>query len=470
MNDPNAHADTEDTAGATPPPPAGAPSADTSSGEASHVSTEHELEMLRAENEALRARIGDVEEEKGPSGFRRFAAWFLAIVAIFLISTAMLTGWAKSTLLDTETFVATLSPLPKDPAVAEALATRIGDAAVEATNLESAIAGKLPPELTIVAGPVADAAGNLVTAAADEVIQSDAFSAVWSTALRAAHKAVLVLVEGNGSIVADDGTVAIDLDQLAEPAIAAAADRGFDINTIAGDDYTLGSIVLVESDALGAAQSTVSLLNTLGWLTVLLALAAAAIALVVAPDRRRQLAILGFGTTIASILNLVTLRLGRGITVGSIPNDIDRSAAEATWDILLQSLRSSLWALALIGLLVGMGAWFFGPGRRATRVRESVGDGIDRRRGRAVEPPSDLSIFFASWRLPLEWGILGLALLAMMLLPTVTFGTALIVVLIVGVLIATVEIIAGPRTGPDPGASEQRETGATAVRTGRSGD
>jgi predicted regulator of Ras-like GTPase activity (Roadblock/LC7/MglB family) len=417
------------------------------------VPSADEIEALRAENAALRARIGDVPEDEGPSGFRKFSAWFLAIVAIILISTAMLTGWAKSTILDTDTFVATLSPLSKNPAVAEALAARIGDATVEATNLETAIAAQLPPELTLIAAPVADAAGSLVATAAEEVIQTDAFAAVWSTVLRTAHRSVLLLVQGNGAVVAEGGTVAIDLDQLAEPAIAAVADRGFDLTAVAGEDYTLGEVVLIESDALGSAQSAVAFLDMLGWLTLLLARAAVGLALLVAPDRRRQIAILGFGTAIAGILNLVSLRLGRGLTVGSIPGELDRSAALATWDTLLRSLRSSLWALVLIGLVIGLAAWFFGPGSKATRVRESVGDGIDRRRGRDTGSPSALSLFFASWRHPLEWGVVGLAMLVLLLMQTVTFGAALIVVLIAAVLIAAVEVIAGPRSAPqDPAA------------------
>ena len=432
------------------------------------VPSADEIEALRAENAALRAKIGDVPEDEGPSGFRKFSAWFLAIVAIILISTAMLTGWAKSTILDTDTFVATLSPLSKNPAVAEALAARIGDATVEATNLETAIAAQLPPELTLIAAPVADAAGSLVATAAEEVIKTDAFAAVWSTVLRAAHRSVLLLVQGNGAVVAEGGTVAIDLDRLAEPAIAAAADRGFDLTAVAGEDYTLGEVVLIDSDALGSAQSAVAFLDMLGWLTLLLALAAVGLALLVAPDRRRQIAILGFGTAIAGILNLVSLRLGRGLTVGSIPGELDRSAALATWDTLLRSLRSSLWALVLIGLVIGLAAWFFGSGPKATRVRESVGDGIDRRRGRDTGSPSALSLFFGSWRHPLEWSVVALAMLVLPLMQTVTFGAALIVVLIAAVLIAAVEVIAGPRSAPqDPAATKDA---AVSVGTAGSDD
>ena len=139
----------------------------------------------------------------------------------------------------------------------------------------------------------------------------------------------MVVLTGNGALVAEDGTVAIDLDTIAEPVIVAVSDRGLDIDALVGEDFTLGQIVLLESDALGSAQDAARFLNTLGWVSVLLAIVAIGAAMLIAPDRRRQVAILGFGTAIAGMINLVSLRLGRGLTVGAIENDVDRSAGIA---------------------------------------------------------------------------------------------------------------------------------------------
>lgn len=409
-------------------------------------STNESIASLQAENEKLRSQLDESAPTKSGSGLRRFFAWVLAILAIVLIALAVNVGWAKTTLLDTNAFVSTLSPLAQNEAVAEALSIRIGDAVVVATALEDSISEALPAELSFIAGPVATATGDLFATVADELILTDAFTTVWNTALRVTHESVSVLVSGSGAIVAEDGTVAINLDTIAEPVIAAVADEGLDIETLVGEDFTLGQIVLVESDALGSARAAVEFLDTLGWLTVLFAIAAIAAAILVAADRRRQIAILGFGTAIAGVINLVSLRFGRGLTVGTIGDDVSRSAGLAVWDTLVRSLTSSIWALVFLAFVIGLAAWFFGPGPRASRLRVATGDGIDRWRGQSQEPPTGLSLFFYTWRRPLEWATLGIGLLVLLIMPTVSFAIAVLVVFVGAFLVAAIELIAGPQS------------------------
>ncbi len=413
--------------------------------DADAAATSDSIASLRAENEALRSQLERVAPARSGSGLRRFFAWVLAILAIVLISLAVNVGWAETTLLETEAFVSTLGPLAQHEAVAEALSIRIGDAVVEGAQLEASIAEALPAELVFIAGPVATATGSLVATVANELILTDAFSAVWNTALRVTHGSLMVLLTGDGALVAEEGTVAIDLDTIAEPVLVAVSDRGLDIVALVGEDFTLGRIVLAESDALGSAQAAVQVLDMLGWVTVLLAIAAIAAAILVAADRRRQVAILGFGTAIAGVINLVSLRFGRGLTVGGIGDEVDRSAGTAVWDAVVQDLISSIWALIFLAFVIGLAAWFFGPGPRASRLRTAAGDGIDRWRGQSQEPPTGLSLFFYTWRRPLEWATLGFGLLVLLITPAVSIVGAVLVVLVGAFVVGTIEMIAGPQ-------------------------
>jgi hypothetical protein len=408
-------------------------------------STDETIASLQAENDALRSQAAGSAPGESASGVRRFFAWVLAILAILLIILAVDVGWTKATLLDTDSFVSTLSPLAQDEAVAAALAVQIGDAVVEAAGFEESISEALPAELAFIAAPVATATGNLVATVANELILTDAFATVWNTALRATHTSVSVLLTGEGAVVAEEGTVAIDIDTIAEPILAAAADRGIDIEALVGEDFTLGQIVLVEADALGSAQDAARLLDTLGWFTVLLAILAVASAMLVAADRRRQIAILGFGTAIALVINVVSLRFTRGVTVGSIDDEVSRSAGLAVWDTVAGSLTNTIWAITFLAFVIGSAAWFFGPGSRATRLRIAVGDGVDRWRGQSQESPTGLSLFFYTWRRPLEWGVLVLGLLVLLITPTISWATAVLVVVIGGFLVGAIELIAGPK-------------------------
>jgi hypothetical protein len=409
------------------------------------ASTAESIASLQAENEALRTQIDGDAPKKSGSGLRRIFGWVAAIIAIILISLAVNVGWAKTTLLDTDAFVATLSPLAQEEAIAAALSVQIGDAIVEATELEAAIAEALPEELAFVSAPVAAATGTLVARVANEIILTDAFATVWSTALRVTHGSLMFVLTSDGAVVAEAGSIAIDLDTIAEPVIGAVSERGLDVEAIVGEDFTLGQITIVESDYLGEAQTAVRYFEMVGWITVLLAIIAIGVAVLIGPDRRRMIAILGFGTAIAGLINLVSLRLGRGLTVGSIGDDTDRSAGLAVWDAVTGSLTSMLWALVLLAFIVGFAAWFVGPGPRATRLRDAAGDGVDRWRGTTQEPPTGLSLFFYKWRRPLEWGVLGIGLVVLLVMPIVSFASAIIVVLVGAAAIAGVELIAGPQ-------------------------
>lgn len=413
------------------------------------AATNASIASLQAENEALRSQLEESPPATSGSGVRRFFAWILAILAIVLVALAVNVGWAETVLLDTEAFVSTLGPLARDEAVAEALSATIGEAVVEATELEASIAEALPDELVFIASPVAAATGTLVATVANELILTDAFATVWHTALRTAHGSLMVLLTGEGAIVAEDGKVAIDLDTIAEPVFVAVSDKGFELEALVGDDFTLGQIVLVEHDALGSAQTAVQFLDTLGWLTALLAIAAIAAAMFVATDRRRQVAILGFGTAIAGVLNVVSLRFGRGLTVGSIGDEVNRSAGLAVWDTLVGSLTGTIWALVFLAFVIGLVAWFFGPGPRASRLRVAAGDGVDRWRGQSQETPTGLSLFFYTWRRPLEWGLLGVGLLVLLIMPTVSIIGVVLVVLTGGFLVGVIELIAGPQAVAD---------------------
>jgi hypothetical protein len=108
-----------------------------------------------------------------------------------------------------------------------------------------------------------------------------------------------------------------------------------------------------------------------------------------------------------------------------------------------------LWGLVLLALIVGFAAWFVGPGPRATRLRNSAGDGVDRWRGTTQEPPTGLSLFFYKWRRPLEWGVVGIGIVVLLIMPLVTFASAIIVVLVAAAAIAGIELIAGPQAVVD---------------------
>ena len=417
-----------------------------------------ELAALRAENEALRTQQAELQGQlaattpppKKKPGVRTFFAWLLAILAIVAIVLAVDAVWLQTTLTDTDTFVDTLDPLHRDEAVVEILSIKIAEGVVEATELEANISAQLPAEIQFLAAPVTSAVRELTASAAATLIPTEAFGVVWNEATSVTHKAVSAVLSGNdGALVTEGGSVAIDLDTIAEPVVQKLADSGLDLDSIVGEDFTLGRIELYQDDSLAAAQTAAQGVQTAGWLLPLIAILLIAAAIWVATDRRKMVTILGFGTAVGMLVMLVALRLSRQFTVGSIEDETSQAAGQSTWDILLRNLTNVLWAVLFLGLVVGFVAWLAGPSDRAGSWRAGISGWFAGWREPVPDSErSGFSRFFADWRRPIEWTIVGLGLLFLLLTPQLSLPLAVITVVVVALLVAGVELIAGPTAPP----------------------
>jgi hypothetical protein len=189
--------------------------------------------------------------------------------------------------------------------------------------------------------------------------------------------------------------------------------------------------------------------QTAGWLLPLIAILLIAAAIWVATDRRKMVTILGFGTAVGMLVMLVVLRLSRRFTVGSIEDETSQAAGQSAWDILLRNLTGVLWAVLFLGLVVGFVAWLAGPSERAGSWRAGISGWFAGWREPVPESErSGFSRFFADWQRPIEWTIVGLGLLFLLLTPTLTLLIAVIAVVVVALLVAGVELIAGPTAPP----------------------
>jgi hypothetical protein len=255
-----------------------------------------------------------------------------------------------------------LAPL-KAPLWRRVLANVVAVVAIIAILLSVVVAWE---GLGFLATPLIATISDSVTEISYNVITSDGFTTVWKATLRATHRSASVILSGNDTaIVSEGGTVAIDLNEIADVVVARVETRGI---TLPNLDIDLGEIVLYESDQLAAAQTVAASLDTAGWLVPLLALLLIAGALWAAPDRRRMTSFLGFGTAIGLLVLLSGLRTGRNVIFGGFENEISQRAGFVVWDTLVELLVQSAWAILVLALIVGVTAWAFGPSPRARRV------------------------------------------------------------------------------------------------------
>lgn len=437
----------------------------------------NELERLRARVAALEAELtaarrtqpADPDPPAGRAGtrsrWRAVSSAFLVVLACALAPLSVASVWASTQVSDTERYVETVAPLAHDPAVQTAIADNVTRAIFENLDIEQLTSEALtalsrqpnvPPRvadaLPALATPIADGVENFTRSQVERIVASPRFAAAWDQVNRVAHEQVVNLLEGTqGGVVSAQGdTVTLNLAPIIELVKERLVAQGFDL---AGRIPTVDrSFVLVQSDAITDAQAAYRLLNTLGaWLPfITLALFAAGVAL--ARDRRRALLVGALGVTGAMLLLGVLLAVGRVMYLDAVPPEIlSEAAAGSVFDSLVRFLRTGLRTVAVLGLVVALGAFMTGPSAAAVRTRAALAHGIGFLRGGA-EAAGWRTGRFGTWTyghkrwLRVGTVVAGGLVLLFWTRPTgwVVLWTALIVLL----MLAIIEFLGRPPTQP----------------------
>jgi hypothetical protein len=376
---------------------------------------------------------------------RRVFAGTLAVLAIIFSIGAVEAVWVKTTLQDEGRFVATFGSLLQEDSVRSEVSSRIALRIVEDRDVQSFFSDRLPDQLQPLAAPLTAAAERMLATGADEVLKTQAATDAWQAALRISHNSVRLLLNGNDrALESSDGTVSIDLNELASTVIARLEARGVQLPDVNTD---LGSIVILKSDQLASAQTAAQVINKAGWFMPLIAVLLIAGAIGFAFDRRRMVAVLGFGTAAGVLIWLAASRVVQNATLDGIDSDSTREAARAVWEAGTATRTSLLWALLVLGLVVGVGAWLAGP---SAAESSRLAGATDRWRRPAAQEPSGFVVFLSEWKRAIEVGILVLGAAFVLFGPTPTGLSVLITAVVVLVLVVLVEIFAGPAPAPTP--------------------
>jgi hypothetical protein len=412
-----------------------------------------ELEALRQENEALRRQLDTqqttgTKQSSGPL-WRRIVAWILAVLAIVAIVFAVDAVWLKTFVTDTDAFVSTLEPLPRNEDVATVVSVRISDGIIEVAGVETFVSETLPEELSFLSVPLTQGINEFTSEVAFEIVTSDAFTTVWTGALGVTHTAVNAVLTGNdAALVAEGGKIAVDLDEAAASVVERIEAAGVELPEL-DQEIELGQIVILESEQLAAAQSVAQAVNTAGWVLPFIALLLIAGAILVAPSRRHMTAVIGFGTAIGLLVGLAVFRISRNAILSDIEEEASYNAAAAVWDTVLERLIQGTWALLILALIVGFIAWAMGPGRRAVGFRSWASATIDSWRHPAEADPSGFASFMIERKRTIQLVILVLGLLFVLFGPAPTGLLVLATAAVVVLLLVIVEVLGGPAPAPE---------------------
>ena len=148
---------------------------------------------------------------------RRGIALALVVLASVAAFAALMAIWVNRQVLDTDNWTETSSELLERPVVRDRVAGFLTDQLYDNVDVEGQIAAALPDQADGLAGTVAGALRNEVEDRAREALARDDVQRLWEDANRAAHVALLRLLDGEAENVSTGGEdVILDLRALLE--------------------------------------------------------------------------------------------------------------------------------------------------------------------------------------------------------------------------------------------------------------
>jgi hypothetical protein len=295
----------------------------------------------------------------------------LVVVATCIAVLSTLTTWVKTEALDTDKWVANSDELIADPEIRDALAVYLTDQLFTAVDVGAALEGLLPEQLSGLAGPLAGAFRGPAGEAVDQLLASQRFADLWSSANRVAHEKIVAILrdETSAATSATDGTVTLELgviiralgESLGIP--AAALDR------IPPD---AGQITVLQSDQLASAQTVVQILDFLSWFLFLVVVLLYALAVFLARERERMLFKVGVALVIGGFSVLMLRAIGVRRTVDAVVEDANRSIGRIVGEIATRLLQEIAWTGITFGLLIALFAALLTDHRWAVAVRRTL--------------------------------------------------------------------------------------------------
>jgi hypothetical protein len=299
-----------------------------------------------------------------------FALTLLGGVVMFL---AAISTWVDRQALDSDNWVDASDALLADDDIREALSRYIVDEIYANVDIAAQLEERLPPVLDRLAAPAAAAIRGPATDAVERLLGTDQARAVWERVNREAHEALVRVLEDETrpGISTAEGTVTIEMGELIRTVGTRLGLPEAVIDRIPED---AGTITVIESDKLAAAQNAVKAIK---WASVLLFLLVVALfVLAVALARGwRAIALRNVGITavVVGLLLLITQRVGRNYVLNNfVELSENRRAAGAVLAIGTELLRDIAWNIFAVGVVIVLAAALLGPSRVAVRIRRFI--------------------------------------------------------------------------------------------------
>ncbi|MFA5802638.1 MAG: hypothetical protein WC911_09230 [Thermoleophilia bacterium] len=382
-----------------------------------------------------------------PAKWRNIAGIILIVLGCAVATLAVATIWLNKVVLDTDEYVVTVTPLSEDPAIKDAVASKITDELFKRTQAEDLAREALPEKADFLAAPIIGATQGYINEQVRKLLDSDEFVKIWKESNRNGHEILKQAIAGEkGAVYSEEGRVYLDLGVLFEIVKARLADRGITIFENVRIEDTGRQFTIFEYQNITVARQGVHLLSGLATWLPLIALAFFAASMWLSRNRWNTLFWIGLGFAAGMAVLLVGVAIGRGyyLDAAAARRSIDLPAATSFFDIIAGSLKTTLRRAFAFGLVVAAAGFIMGPYPLAVTIRASVAKLY--RTGREAQDDIDMEpagAWIAEQKGILRAAGIVLALVSLVVMDRPTLTTALLIAAALIVYISVLEFLAG---------------------------
>jgi hypothetical protein len=331
------------------------------------------LSPAGAGRDILRAPVTESQSQAGGRSWTRLiGARVLTVVAILLALVGMLAFYVENTALDEDGFETISRNMIEDDEIRTQVAASTVERLFANVDVEAAIAERLPPAQQGLAPVLAGLARSGADRAAAAALERPRVQTLWVETTTATQRQLVRLLDDETEFIqVDGGTVVLDL----RPLMLEIGNEVVVIGRLAERlPESSGRIAIIEESQLETAQTITKILRAVANWMWLVALAVAALAIWLARGRRRlELRALAIGLVLVGLLMLAVRRFAGGYLVDELAqDDAVKPAAGNAWSILTQTLADRAWVWIVLGVVVLLGVWFVGEGRRAADARRAA--------------------------------------------------------------------------------------------------
>lgn len=327
--------------------------------------------------------------------------------------------WLNRQALNTDNWTATSTKLLANKEIQTAVAAYAVDQLFSSGVPQARLQAALPEQLKPLAGPLSAGLEQVAGRIAPRVLASPQVQALWRQSNRAAHRTLVRIINGGGSLASTNGgVVTLDLhaivNQLSaalgvqQQVSAALTQLKANAGTVRAGASQLGitlppgsgRLVILRSRQLKTAQDIAAAIKGAALILPILAFALFALGVWLSKGRRRvALRRTGWCFVVIGLFVLLDRRLaGNNIIDALVKNPDNRPAMHEVWTIATSLLYDIAVAMIVYGLVFVVAAWLAGETRPATALRRLLAPSLRER------PAVAYGAVYAALLLLILWG------------------------------------------------------------------